>query len=78
MEIWSRTTIKRTCKIEFQSYNFRIVKISAKHLKRRIFLFIDSILQDQSISPSFYDGLMTQKVVDAAKESNERGRWVSP
>ena len=42
------------------------------------YLFIDSILQDQQVSPSFYDGLKAQEVIDAAKESNERGCWVSP
>jgi len=41
------------------------------------YLFIDSILQDRPISPSFYDGLKAQEVIDAAKESHERGRWVS-
>ena len=42
------------------------------------YLFIDSILQDQPISPSFYDGLKAQEVIDAAKESHKMGQWVSP
>jgi len=42
------------------------------------YLFIDSILQDQQISPSFYDGLKAQEVIDAAKESYKMGQWVSP
>lgn len=41
------------------------------------YLFIDSILQDRPISPSFYDGFKAQQVIDAAKESHERGCWVS-
>lgn len=43
-----------------------------------VYLFIDSILQDQPITPGFYDGLKTQEMIDAAKESHEMGRWVSP
>ncbi len=41
------------------------------------YLFIDSILEDRPISPSFYDGLKAQEVIDAAKESHKTGRWVS-
>jgi predicted dehydrogenase len=41
------------------------------------YLFIDSILADRPVSPSFLDGLKAQEVIDAAKESHERGCWVS-
>ena len=41
------------------------------------YLFIDSILEDRPISPSFIDGLKAQEVIDAAKESHQRGCWVS-
>ena len=39
-------------------------------------LFIDAILQDRPVSPSFCDGLAVQKVIDAAFESHEKGIWV--
>jgi len=42
-----------------------------------VYLFIDSILEDRPISPSFYDGLQAQEVMDAAIESDQRGCWVS-
>jgi predicted dehydrogenase len=41
------------------------------------YLFIDSILEDRPISPSFYNGLKAQEVIDAAKESHKTGHWVS-
>lgn len=40
------------------------------------YLFIDCILEDRPISPSFFDGLKAQEVIDAAKESHQRGCWV--
>jgi predicted dehydrogenase len=43
-----------------------------------VYLFVDSVLQDQPITPNFYDGLKAQKVIDAAKKSHEIGQWVSP
>ena len=39
-------------------------------------LFIDAILEDRPASPSFYDGLAVQKVIDAAMESHRKGIWV--
>jgi predicted dehydrogenase len=39
--------------------------------------WIDAILDDQPVSPSFYDGLKAQEVIDAAIQSDERGAWVS-
>ncbi|HZG66012.1 MAG TPA: Gfo/Idh/MocA family oxidoreductase [Herpetosiphonaceae bacterium] len=39
-------------------------------------LFIDSILEDRSVSPSFDDGWKAQEVIDAAIASHEQGRWV--
>jgi predicted dehydrogenase len=40
-------------------------------------LFIDSILNDCSAVPNFYDGLEVQKVIDAAIQSHENNSWVS-
>ena len=40
-------------------------------------LFIDSILADQPVSPSFYDGWQVQEAIDAALQSHERGSRVS-
>jgi predicted dehydrogenase len=39
-------------------------------------LFVDGILDDKPVSPSFYDGLRAQEVIDAGIESHETGRWV--
>jgi predicted dehydrogenase len=39
-------------------------------------LFIDSILQDRPIIPSFYDGFKSQEVVDAAIASHDTCQWV--
>ncbi|MEM7134821.1 MAG: Gfo/Idh/MocA family oxidoreductase [Chloroflexota bacterium] len=39
--------------------------------------FVDAILNDLPVSPSFYDGFQVQKVVDAAIASATSGRWVS-
>jgi predicted dehydrogenase len=40
-------------------------------------LFIDAIINDRAITPSFYDGLKAQEVIDAAIESDRQGCWVS-
>lgn len=40
-------------------------------------LFIDSILEDKPIQPSFYDGFKAQEVIDAALKSHETGQWVT-
>lgn len=40
------------------------------------YLFIDCILEDRPILPNFFDGLKAQEVIDAAKESYQRGCWV--
>ncbi len=37
--------------------------------------FIDAILEDRPISPSFYDGWKAQEVITAALESHESGCW---
>ncbi len=42
-----------------------------------VYLFVNSILKDKPIIPSFYEGHKAQEVVDAAKESNKNGCWVS-
>jgi predicted dehydrogenase len=43
-----------------------------------VYLFVDSVLEDRAITPSFYDGLKAQEVIDAAKKSNKTGQWVCP
>ena len=40
-------------------------------------LFIDAIVEDRPVSPSFYDGLKAQEVIDAAFESHRSECWVS-
>lgn len=39
--------------------------------------FIDAIIENQPISPNFYDGWKAQQVIDAAFESDRTGRWVA-
>jgi predicted dehydrogenase len=39
--------------------------------------FVDAILAGQPASPSFYDGLKTQEVIEAALASDRDGRWVA-
>jgi predicted dehydrogenase len=39
--------------------------------------FIDAILEDCPVAPSFYDGWRVQQVIDAAFASHEHGRWIS-
>jgi hypothetical protein len=41
------------------------------------YLFIDSILDDRPISPSFYAGLKAQEAISAAIESDHSGAWAS-
>ena len=38
---------------------------------------VDAILAGQPASPSFYDGLKTQEVIEAALASDREGRWVT-
>jgi predicted dehydrogenase len=40
-------------------------------------LFIDAIMEDRPVSPSFYDGYKVQEVIEAALESDSSGCWVS-
>jgi predicted dehydrogenase len=40
-------------------------------------LFVDSVLDDLPLSPSFHDGLRVQRVIDAANESHATGTWVA-
>jgi predicted dehydrogenase len=40
-------------------------------------LFVDAILEGRQVSPSFYDGLKAQEVMDIAIRSHEQGVWVS-
>ncbi len=37
--------------------------------------FVDAILNDRPIAPTFYDGWKAQTVIDAALESHRRGAW---
>ncbi|MBX3064139.1 MAG: Gfo/Idh/MocA family oxidoreductase [Anaerolineae bacterium] len=39
-------------------------------------LFIEAILEDKPLAPSFYDGWKAQQVIDAGIRSHETGRWV--
>jgi predicted dehydrogenase len=39
-------------------------------------LFIDSVVEDRPISPSFADGVKAQAVIEAAFESDRTGCWV--
>jgi predicted dehydrogenase len=39
--------------------------------------FIDAILHDHPMTPSLYDGVKVQQVIDAAIASHQSGRWVS-
>lgn len=39
-------------------------------------LFIDAILEDRPVTPSFYDGWRVQEVIDAALTSHHERRWV--
>ena len=40
-------------------------------------LFIDAIVEDKPVVPSFYDGLKAQEVIEAANRSHEEGRWIT-
>ena len=39
--------------------------------------FIDAIYEDRPVSPTFYDGLKAQEVIDAALESHQTGKWMT-
>jgi predicted dehydrogenase len=39
--------------------------------------FIDSILSDRLIEPTFYAGYKVQQIIDAAIQSDKQGRWVT-
>ncbi len=38
--------------------------------------FIDAIVEDRPITPSFYDGWQAQAVIEAAIEAHRTGRWI--
>ncbi len=40
-------------------------------------LFIDAILADRLLAPSFYDGWKAQQVIQAALDSHDQERWVT-
>jgi predicted dehydrogenase len=42
-----------------------------------VYLFVDSVLKDQPIVPSFYEGHKAQEVIDAAKISDKKECWIS-
>ena len=39
-------------------------------------LFIDAILSNRPVSPSFYDGYKVQEIIHAAMQSNQQARWI--
>jgi predicted dehydrogenase len=39
--------------------------------------FIDAILSDRIVEPTFLDGYKVQQVIDAAIQSDQQGRWVT-
>jgi hypothetical protein len=39
-------------------------------------VFVDGILENRPVAPSFYDGWKAQQIIDAAIISSERGCWV--
>jgi predicted dehydrogenase len=40
-------------------------------------LFIDAILRDGPVFPTFHEGLKAQEIINAAIASHRSGRWVS-
>jgi predicted dehydrogenase len=40
-------------------------------------LFVEAVLEDKSVTPSFYEGWKAQQVIDAAIASHESKQWVS-
>ncbi len=40
-------------------------------------LFIDGIVEDRPVVPSFHDGLRAQEVIEAVLQSHRTGRWIS-
>jgi predicted dehydrogenase len=40
-------------------------------------LFVEAILDDRPVSPSFYDGYKVAAVVEAALASQRSGRWIT-
>lgn len=39
--------------------------------------FVDAIVEDRSVTPTFYDGYKAQQVIEAALEANRSGSWVA-
>ena len=39
--------------------------------------WVDAILDDRPVTPSFYDGLKAQQVIEAALVSHQSGKWVA-
>jgi predicted dehydrogenase len=39
-------------------------------------LFVDAILDDVPLAPTFYDGVKAQEVIDAGLQSHRTGRWI--
>ena len=40
-------------------------------------LFVDAILAEQPVVPSFHDGWKAQQVIDAALAAHESAQWVA-
>lgn len=64
----------RTNLVAICGQNRERAKVMAE--KYGIRYFVDCILDDRPVSPSFYDGWKTQQVIDAAIESDGLGRWI--
>lgn len=60
-----------------QAYNPKMTDVFAQQ-PVGCWLFIDAILKEQPVAPTFYDGLKVQEVIAAALESNRHGHWVAP
>jgi predicted dehydrogenase len=58
---------------------FQWVAIPAKYLEAGELtqLFVDAILEDKPVTPSFYEGWKAQQVIDAAITSHDSKQWVS-
>jgi len=39
--------------------------------------FVNAILEDRPVTPTFYDGYKAQEVIGAALESHQTGKWMT-
>jgi predicted dehydrogenase len=40
-------------------------------------LFIDAILEDKPVAPTFQDGARVQEIIDAAHTAHQTGKWIT-